>query len=76
MLILLRILFGAGLAYGFRKAWENARVAPDTGDLTNAFYLAFCVIMAIANAVVWAPYFGSRLSDPLTGALTRSLRRL
>jgi hypothetical protein len=72
MLILLRILFGAGLAYGFKKAWENAQAAPETGDLTNAFYVAFCVILAIANAVVWAPYFGAKLSDPLTGAITKS----
>lgn len=72
MLILLRILFGVGLAYGLEKVRENAQVAPDTGDLTNAFYLAFCVILAVANAVVWAPYFGSRLSEPLTGAITRS----
>ena len=71
MLILLRILFGAGLAYGFHKAVENAAAAPDTGDLTNAFYLGFSVIMAIANAVVWAPYFGEKLSDPLTSVITR-----
>lgn len=71
MLILLRILFGAGLVYGFRKAIENAEAAPDTGDLTNAFYLAFSVIMAIANAVVWAPYLGEKLSDPLTSVITK-----
>jgi hypothetical protein len=71
MLILFRILFGAGLVYGFRRAVENAEAAPDTGDLTNAFYLAFSVIMAIANAVVWAPYFGEKLSDPLTSVITK-----
>ena len=72
MLILMRILFGAGLAYGIKKAWENAQAAPETGDLTNAFYVAFCGILAIANAAVWAPYFGAKLSDPLTGAITKS----
>jgi hypothetical protein len=71
MLILLRILFGAGLVYGFRKTVENAEAAPNTGDLTNAFYLAFSVIMSIANAVVWAPYLGEKLSDPLTSVLTK-----
>lgn len=72
ILVFLRILFGAGLAYGFYKARENALAAPETGDLTNAFYLACCVVLAIANAVVWAPYVGDKLSDPVTGAITRS----
>src|SRR2546423_14204805 len=72
MLILLRILFGAALCYGIQKAWENAQTAPQTGDLANAFYLAGCVIMAVANAVVWAPYFRAKLSDPLAGALPPS----
>ncbi|HUL51181.1 MAG TPA: hypothetical protein VLU94_01220 [Candidatus Nitrosotalea sp.] len=72
ILILLRIVFGLGLAYGFYKARENALAAPETGDLTNAAYLAYCVALSIANAVVWAPYVGGKLSDPLTGAITRS----
>ena len=72
ILIALRILFGAGLAFGFSKVWQNAQDAPQSGDLTNAFYLGVCVILAIANAVVWAPYFGDALSEPLTGVMVRS----
>lgn len=72
ILIALRILFGASLAYAFSQVWQNAQTNPQTGDLVNAFYLALCVILAIANAVVWAPYFGDRLSEPLTGVMTRS----
>jgi len=39
--------------------------------LGNAFYLAVCVILAMANAVVWAPYFGDRVSGPFTGMMTQ-----
>src|SRR5205823_14817380 len=72
ILIALRILFGASLAYAFSKVWQNAQTNPQSGDLVNAFYLALCVILAIANAVVWAPYFGDALSEPLTGVMVRS----
>jgi len=71
ILIALRIVFGAALAYAFSNVWQNEQSAPQTGDLANAFYLAVCVILAIANAVVWAPYFGDRVSGPLTGMMTR-----
>ena len=46
ILIALRILFGAALAYGFSKIWQNEQTAPQTGDLANAFYLALCVILS------------------------------
>jgi hypothetical protein len=72
ILIALRILFGAALGYGLSKVWQNAQTAPATGDLANAFYLAVCVILAVANAVVWAPFFGDVVSGPLTGVITRS----
>ncbi len=72
ILLALRILFGGGLAYGFIKIWQNAQAAPQSGDLTYAFYLALCVILGIANAVVWAPYFADTLSGPLTGVITKS----
>ena len=72
ILIALRILFGTGLTYGLMKVWQNAQAAPLTGDLANAFYLAICVLLAMANAVVWAPFFADRLSGPLTYVITRS----
>jgi hypothetical protein len=75
MLIALRLLFALALLYGFRQAWANAQTAPETGDLTNAFWLAYCVVVAIANALVWAPFFGARLSEPLTGVITDSTYR-
>ena len=71
ILIALRIVFEAALAYGFSKVWQNEQTAPETGDLANAFYLAACVILATANALVWAPYFGDRVSGPLTGLMTQ-----
>ncbi len=72
ILLVLRLLFGAGLAYGFVKVLQNEQTAPQTGDLTNAFYLALCVILAVANAVVWAPVLGEAISEPLTGVMTKS----
>ena len=72
MLILLRILFGAAMFFAVREAWAEAQANPMTGDLTNAYYTALCVILAIANAVVWAPWFGSKIADPITGVITRS----
>jgi len=71
ILIALRIVFGAALAYGFSNVWQNEQSAPETGDLANAFYLAVCLRLAAANAVVWAPYFGDRASGPHTGMMTR-----
>ncbi len=73
MLIVLRILFGAALLY---ELIQGARIAPSTigeaGDVTGAFYLAVCVGLGILNALVWAPYFGSLLSRPLTGTITET----
>ena len=70
MLVILRIIFGAGLVYGFYQVRENAQSNPEAGDLMNALYLAVCVVMGILNAIVWAPYFGAKISEPLTGTLT------
>lgn len=72
MLIVLRILFGAIFLHFARLAWLNAERNPAAGDLENAFYTAICVVLALANAMVWAPYIGSKLSDPLTSTVTQS----
>ena len=68
MLILLRIIFGALMYYAFKEAQMNARLNPMSGDLSNAYWVAVVVILALCNAFVWAPYFGEKLADPLTGA--------
>jgi hypothetical protein len=67
MLILLRIIFGALMYWAFKEARMNAQINPMYGDLSNAFWVAVVVILGIANAVVWAPYFGEKIADPLTG---------
>src|ERR1041385_8184383 len=72
MLIVLRIMFGALMYWAFREARMNAQLNPMTGDLSNAYWVAVVVILAIANAAVWAPYFGEKLADPLTGAAVES----
>ena len=70
LVFLLRIAFPAALLYVLKLARDNARVAPDAGDLTNAFYVALSVLLAMGLAVVWAPFVGGRLADPLTGVYT------
>lgn len=67
MLIILRILLGALMYWAFREARMNAQTNPLTGDLSNAFWVAVVVILAFANAIVWAPYFAEKVADPLTG---------
>jgi hypothetical protein len=70
MLIILRIIFGAAFVYAVQLLWNNAQANPQTGDLSNAFYISMVVLLALPNAMVWAPYFGAKLSDPLTGVMT------
>jgi hypothetical protein len=41
-----------------------------TGDIANAGYLALAVLLALANAAVWAPALGMSVAGPLTGMLT------
>jgi hypothetical protein len=72
MLIVLRIVFGAALVYGIMQASENAEKNLEAGDLTNAFWTGYCVLVAILNAAVWAPFIGDKISQPITGMITRS----
>jgi hypothetical protein len=72
ILLALRILFGGLLAYTIYEAWKNGQANLERGDLMNAYYAAVSVALAILNAMVWAPYFGAKLSDPLTGTITKS----
>lgn len=72
MLIILRIIFGAAFLWVIKEGTAFAEANPTSGDLTSAAYVAVAVIIAIANAVVWAPYIGEKISDPLTGTITRS----
>jgi hypothetical protein len=70
-LIALRIFFGAAFLFVCGEAVANAREAPMTGDLRNAYYLVLCVILGLANGAVWAPYFGAKLSEPFTNLFTQ-----
>lgn len=70
MLILFRVVFGLLFLHVVRLALDNAAQAPMTGDLANAAYLGIALLLAIANAAVWAPFFGARLADPITGTFT------
>ena len=70
MLVILRIIFGGALWYIIVQVRENAQLHPNTGDLTNAGYLAICVALGLLNAIVWAPFVGARISEPITRTLT------
>ncbi len=70
MLIVLRILFGAAFLYLLATGWDAGPTSAQKGDLTNALNVAFLLVVGLANAVVWAPYLGAKISGPITGVLT------
>lgn len=72
MLIFFRLALPVALVFGFTEAARNAQAHPDSGDLANAFWLAYCVIVGIATAIVWAPVVADKMADPLTGVITDS----
>ncbi len=72
MLILLRIIFTGLFFYCVVEARKNALNNPIAGDMMNAFWLGAAVIVAIACAIVWAPYLGGKVADPITGGLVNS----
>lgn len=69
MLTLVRILSVVALGYGLFAALRNARESPAAGDLENAIWLAYCVLVGIFAALVWAPLIAGRMADPLVGTL-------
>ncbi|MCC6234944.1 MAG: hypothetical protein IT580_20035 [Verrucomicrobiales bacterium] len=70
MLALLRILFGFALFSVFAKAIRLAGDNPNTEGTTDGGYVALAVGIGILNAIVWAPFIGRLMADPLTGAFT------
>lgn len=72
MLILLRIIFTGVFLYCVVEARDNAQNNLVAGDMMNAFWVGAGVITAIACAIVWAPYLGGKVADPLTGGMISS----
>ena len=72
MLIILRILFTGAFIYCVLQARDNGRNNLVAGDLENAYWLAACVMLAILCAMVWAPFFGEKVADPISGGLVNS----
>jgi hypothetical protein len=72
MLILLRIIFTGAFIYCIAQARENARTNLAAGDLNSAFWVGAGVFAAIASAIVWAPYLGAKVADPLTGGMVQT----
>src|SRR4029079_18486277 len=71
-LVLLRIIFSGLFIYCIAQARDNARSNLAAGDMNNAFWVGAGLIVAIAAAIVWAPYFGAKVADPLTGGMVQS----
>jgi hypothetical protein len=72
MLVILRILFTGVFVYCVMQGRDNARLHLESGDMSNVFWLGCGVLTAIACAIVWAPYFGAKVADPLTGGMVNS----
>ena len=72
MLVLWRIVFTGAFIYCVVQARDNARTNLAAGDMNSAFWVAMGVIAAIASAIVWAPYLGAKVADPLTGGMINS----
>lgn len=72
MLVLLRIFFTGLFLYCVIQARDNARTNLAAGDMENAFWVGGGVLLAIALSIVWAPYFGGKIADPLTGGMVNS----
>ena len=75
MLVILRIFFTGLFLYCVVQARDNAQNNLVAGDLENAFWVGSGVIVAIACAIVWAPYLGGKVADPLTGGMVNSTLR-
>ncbi|MGD0537563.1 MAG: hypothetical protein ABSC03_07945 [Verrucomicrobiota bacterium] len=73
MLSLFRLLFTGALIYGVVAAVRNANSAPQTGDLANAFWVAWCVIAGLFAALAWAPLVGEKVAGPITGLMTSAV---
>lgn len=72
MLVILRIIFTGLFLYCVIEARDNARNNLVAGDLQNAYWVGAGVLVAILCAIVWAPYFGERIADPISGGLVNS----
>ena len=64
-MVLLRIIFTSAFIYCAVQARDNARDNLMSGDLANAFWVGAAVIAAIACAIVWAPYIGGKVAEPM-----------
>ncbi|MCS1407261.1 MAG: hypothetical protein M2R45_00418 [Verrucomicrobia subdivision 3 bacterium] len=69
MLIILRIVITGTLIYVFREMHAHGAIANISGDLTQAFFMSIVLVLAILLAVVWVPFLGEKIADPLTGEL-------
>jgi len=67
MMVLLRIVLAAALAYVIKLAHDHAQGAGAAGLFDSLLYIGLVFFLAIANAAVWAPYFGSQVASAVAG---------
>lgn len=53
--------------WAYKEARVNALDNPMYGDIANAYWVAVVVALAVANGIVWAPFLGEKVGDPLAG---------
>jgi len=72
MLILLRIVFTGAFFYCVISARNDGRNPGAAGDLTGALWLVATFLAALACGIVWAPFLGAKVADPLTGGMVNT----
>jgi hypothetical protein len=72
MMFLLRMGFAFAFVYCAMQAQGDPARASMSGDLDSAFWLACTVVCAVFSAIVWAPFLGEQMADPITGGMTNS----
>lgn len=73
MLSLFRIILTLALIFGFTQAAKNAGSNPHAGDMANAFWVAFCVVVGLLASLTWVPLIGDRMVEPVSGGLRDSV---
>jgi hypothetical protein len=70
VLFALRILFPAAFILCLLEGAEMSRSAANLWDVEGLFYALLALLMAMGAGMVWAPWIGEKIADPLTNMLT------
>ncbi len=74
MLFLCRLVFGGCMIWSIHLAIQlSNRTNMQRAELPEiGFSMAVLLVLALLNAIVWAPYIGAKIADPIAGMFTRS----